>query len=268
MRADGSLHHPQAPRSRAGRHHHQLRHVRDLQPDPEAVRRPARRGLLLRRQGLDARRRSPRSSTRSGLDLPWWEQYFNYMKGILFGRTLTDGSTTVTCAAPCFGYSFRLNSSVWELMKTGVPGDLQRDDRRVHAVAGRRRLHRRHLGAAPRVVLRPRGHDLRPRGGVAAGVLHRGAAPADLQLRPGLAADLPQRDLCAVHREPGAVVPELDTALDIAGLPVRGPVRAVHPREHAGDDGGGLHPDRHRQGTAAPVGRRPARRCGPRSPRS
>ena len=31
-----------------------------------------------------------------GLDLPWWEQYWHCMKGILFGRTLTDGSTTVT----------------------------------------------------------------------------------------------------------------------------------------------------------------------------
>jgi peptide/nickel transport system permease protein len=56
-----------------------------------------------------------------GLDLPWYEQYFNYMKGIIFGRTLTDGSTTVTCPAPCFGYSFRLNTSVWELMKQAFP---------------------------------------------------------------------------------------------------------------------------------------------------
>jgi peptide/nickel transport system permease protein len=56
-----------------------------------------------------------------GLDLPWYEQYFNYMKGILFGRTLTDGSTTITCPAPCFGYSFRLNESVWNLMKAAFP---------------------------------------------------------------------------------------------------------------------------------------------------
>jgi peptide/nickel transport system permease protein len=56
-----------------------------------------------------------------GLDKPWYQQYVTYMKGIVFGREYTDGSTTVQCPAPCFGYSFRLNTSVWDLMKQAFP---------------------------------------------------------------------------------------------------------------------------------------------------
>jgi peptide/nickel transport system permease protein len=56
-----------------------------------------------------------------GLDKPWYQQYATYMKGIVFGREYTDGSTTVECSAPCFGYSFRLNTPVWDLMKEAFP---------------------------------------------------------------------------------------------------------------------------------------------------
>ena len=58
---------------------------------------------------------------RLGLDKPYPEQYWLYMKGIVVGREFTDGDQVVTCEAPCFGYSFRLNTSVWELMKDRFP---------------------------------------------------------------------------------------------------------------------------------------------------
>ena len=58
---------------------------------------------------------------RLGLDRPLVEQYWVYMKGIVVGREFTDGEQVVDCPAPCFGYSFRLNTSVWELIKDRFP---------------------------------------------------------------------------------------------------------------------------------------------------
>ncbi len=51
-----------------------------------------------------------------GIDRPYAEQYLTYMKGIVAGRDLTDGSGTDHCAAPCFGYSYRLHSDVTDLL--------------------------------------------------------------------------------------------------------------------------------------------------------
>jgi len=62
---------------------------------------------------------------RFGFDLPWWEQYWHYVHGILFGMTVSDGSSPpVHCAAPCLGYSYRLNSSVDSLIVQALPVDL------------------------------------------------------------------------------------------------------------------------------------------------
>ncbi|MEZ5115192.1 MAG: ABC transporter permease [Candidatus Nanopelagicales bacterium] len=58
---------------------------------------------------------------RLGLDKPIVEQYVTYMTGIVTGRTFTDGTQEVECPAPCFGYSFRLNTPVWELMIDRFP---------------------------------------------------------------------------------------------------------------------------------------------------
>jgi len=58
---------------------------------------------------------------RLGLDKPLIEQYWVYMKGIAVGRDFTDGDQVVECPAPCFGYSFRLNTSVWDLIKDRFP---------------------------------------------------------------------------------------------------------------------------------------------------
>ena len=59
-----------------------------------------------------------------GLDRPIPEQFVTYVKGILFGRTdLTDGTPDGSrpCPAPCFGYSFRYQSPVWDIIKDRFP---------------------------------------------------------------------------------------------------------------------------------------------------
>jgi peptide/nickel transport system permease protein len=62
---------------------------------------------------------------RFGFDLPWWEQYFNFVGGIIRGRTLDDGSGTVVhCAAPCLGYSFRLQVPVTKMILQALPVEL------------------------------------------------------------------------------------------------------------------------------------------------
>jgi len=56
-----------------------------------------------------------------GIDRPYAEQYLTYMKGIVTGRELTNGSGTDHCHAPCFGYSYRLHSDVTDLLKDRFP---------------------------------------------------------------------------------------------------------------------------------------------------
>lgn len=59
---------------------------------------------------------------RFGFDLPIWEQYWKWLKGILFGQTITDGlSTPIHCPAPCFGYSFRQNELVGHMLLQAAP---------------------------------------------------------------------------------------------------------------------------------------------------
>jgi peptide/nickel transport system permease protein len=62
---------------------------------------------------------------RLGFDLPIWKQYWHYLSGILFGQNVSDGtSTPIHCAAPCLGYSFRLNTSVDTLIMQALPVSL------------------------------------------------------------------------------------------------------------------------------------------------
>jgi peptide/nickel transport system permease protein len=51
----------------------------------------------------------------------WLSEYGTYMKGIAVGRDITVGNTTIECAAPCLGLTFRTNGSVWEEMKDRLP---------------------------------------------------------------------------------------------------------------------------------------------------
>jgi peptide/nickel transport system permease protein len=56
-----------------------------------------------------------------GLDRPLIVQYFDYMKGIFFGRDFTDGVTAVHCSAPCLGWSFQYQQSVTSLILNRFP---------------------------------------------------------------------------------------------------------------------------------------------------
>jgi len=56
-----------------------------------------------------------------GLDQPLPVQYGTWIKGILVGRSYTDGVDTVSCAAPCLGYSFRLQEPVTQMLLGALP---------------------------------------------------------------------------------------------------------------------------------------------------
>ncbi len=55
------------------------------------------------------------------LDQPWPAQFWAYLSGIAVGRTFGDGPAAIHCAAPCFGYSFRLRESVTDLIASRFP---------------------------------------------------------------------------------------------------------------------------------------------------
>lgn len=56
-----------------------------------------------------------------GFDKPLFVQYFDYVKGIVAGRTYSDGVSDVPCSAPCFGYSFRNFEQVWPTLLNRAP---------------------------------------------------------------------------------------------------------------------------------------------------
>lgn len=56
-----------------------------------------------------------------GLDQPWYGQFWEFLKGILVGRSFGAGAGVVTCSAPCFGYSFNLQTPVTTLILSRFP---------------------------------------------------------------------------------------------------------------------------------------------------
>ncbi|PRH77427.1 ABC transporter permease [Streptomyces solincola] len=56
-----------------------------------------------------------------GLDKPVYEQYWDFVKGIVSGTTYNQGPTTVRCDAPCFGFSFKSRSEVWPQLVDRLP---------------------------------------------------------------------------------------------------------------------------------------------------
>ncbi len=56
-----------------------------------------------------------------GYDLPVWKQYLEFLGGIVAGRTYGSAGAAVHCAAPCFGYSFRLDEPVTRLITDRIP---------------------------------------------------------------------------------------------------------------------------------------------------
>lgn len=62
-----------------------------------------------------------RVSAFMGTDQPWYAQLGAYLLGIFAGRTFGTGAAAVVCAAPCLGYSFRLNEPVTTLIAERFP---------------------------------------------------------------------------------------------------------------------------------------------------
>ncbi|AUG75385.1 peptide/nickel transport system permease protein [Kitasatospora sp. MMS16-BH015] len=58
-----------------------------------------------------------------GTDRPLWEQYGQFLRALVAGRSFDTGTGTVRCAAPCLGYSFQSDQPVLELITQRVPVD-------------------------------------------------------------------------------------------------------------------------------------------------
>ena len=58
---------------------------------------------------------------RFGFDKPLFVQYFDYVAGIVGGRTYSDGVSLIHCNAPCFGYSFKNFEQVWPTLLSRAP---------------------------------------------------------------------------------------------------------------------------------------------------
>ncbi|MFF5444882.1 ABC transporter permease [Streptomyces sp. NPDC012888] len=56
-----------------------------------------------------------------GFDKPISEQYLLFVKGIVAGRDYDNGVDTTHCPAPCFGYSFKSETPVWDMMLDRIP---------------------------------------------------------------------------------------------------------------------------------------------------
>ncbi|WP_103336514.1 ABC transporter permease [Amycolatopsis sp. CA-126428] len=47
-----------------------------------------------------------------GYDVPWYRQFFDFLGGIVGGRTFGTGAAAIHCTAPCFGWDFQNNVDV------------------------------------------------------------------------------------------------------------------------------------------------------------
>ncbi len=56
-----------------------------------------------------------------GYDQPMAVQFWQFLRGIVAGRTFGSGPAAVHCGSPCFGYSFRLHESVTTLIGQYFP---------------------------------------------------------------------------------------------------------------------------------------------------
>ncbi|MGY0233754.1 ABC transporter permease [Longispora urticae] len=56
-----------------------------------------------------------------GFGKPWWQQFGDFLTGILAGRTFGTGGSAIECPAPCFGYSFQQNAPVVDLIGDRFP---------------------------------------------------------------------------------------------------------------------------------------------------
>jgi peptide/nickel transport system permease protein len=56
-----------------------------------------------------------------GLDLPLYQQYWDFIKQIVVGRHFKYGPDATFCHAPCFGYSFKNHLPVWPDITSRIP---------------------------------------------------------------------------------------------------------------------------------------------------
>jgi peptide/nickel transport system permease protein len=56
-----------------------------------------------------------------GLNQPFLTQFWTFLSGIFAGRDYGTGVNLVHCPAPCLGYSFQTNQSVWQMIVDRVP---------------------------------------------------------------------------------------------------------------------------------------------------
>ncbi len=56
-----------------------------------------------------------------GLDLPLYEQYWHFIKGVVVGANYKFGPDAAKCHAPCLGYSFKNHIEVWPQIKARIP---------------------------------------------------------------------------------------------------------------------------------------------------
>ena len=58
---------------------------------------------------------------RLGYDLPFFTQYFLFLKGLFVGRTFGEGAAMINCPAPSLGYSFQQHACVTNLIGEALP---------------------------------------------------------------------------------------------------------------------------------------------------
>ena len=58
---------------------------------------------------------------RLGYDLPFFTQYFLFLKGLFFGRSFGEGAALINCPAPSLGYSFQKHACVTNLIGEALP---------------------------------------------------------------------------------------------------------------------------------------------------
>lgn len=56
-----------------------------------------------------------------GVDEPFLTQFRDFLTGLFTGRDYGTGANLVHCPAPCLGYSFQTNQSVWEMVLERLP---------------------------------------------------------------------------------------------------------------------------------------------------
>ena len=59
--------------------------------------------------------------SRLGYDLPFFTQYFLFLKGLFVGRTFGEGAAMISCPAPSLGYSVQEHACVTDLIGEALP---------------------------------------------------------------------------------------------------------------------------------------------------